>query len=50
MRAHVIIGSLIAAAAVLWAIGRITPEMPWSEIVGKIVIESMTVAIGASES
>jgi len=29
-------------------LGRVTPEMPLSEIAGKIVIEAMTVAIGVS--
>lgn len=39
---------LIVAAGVLYLLGRITWEMPATEIVGKIVIEAMTVAIGVS--
>lgn len=39
---------LLLAAAILWLMGRITPEMPASEIIGKIAVEAMTVAIGVS--
>lgn len=39
---------LIVAAFLLWLTGRITVGMGINEIVGKIVIESMTVAIGIS--
>jgi putative integral membrane protein (TIGR02587 family) len=38
----------IVGTVVLLVLGRITPEMPWSEIVGKIVLEAMVVAIGVS--
>jgi putative integral membrane protein (TIGR02587 family) len=41
------IGFIIAALA-LFLLGRITFEMPASEVVGQIVIEAMTVAIGVS--
>ena len=41
------IGFIISAAA-LYLLGRITFEMPLNEIVGQIVIEAMTVAIGVS--
>ncbi len=36
------------SAVVLWLLGQITTEMPGSEVAGKIIIESMTVAIGVS--
>lgn len=36
------------SAIVLWLLGQITTEMPGSEVAGKIIIESMTVAIGVS--
>ncbi len=39
---------LVIAAFVLWLLGQITSEMTVSEIVGKIIIEAMTVAIGVS--
>jgi putative integral membrane protein (TIGR02587 family) len=39
---------LVIAAAALFLLGRITYEMPASEIAGRIVIEAMTVAIGVS--
>jgi putative integral membrane protein (TIGR02587 family) len=39
---------LVLAALVLFLLGRITADMPASEIMGKIVMESMTVAIGIS--
>lgn len=39
---------LLLAATILWLLGRITPDMPVSEIVGKIVIEALIVAIGVS--
>ena len=39
---------LLLATLVLWLLGRITTEMPATEAMGKIVIEAMTVAIGAS--
>lgn len=39
---------LVVAATVLYLLGRIDFQMPVSEIVGKIVIEAMTVAIGVS--
>jgi putative integral membrane protein (TIGR02587 family) len=41
------IGFIISAVA-LYLLGRITPGMPANEIVGQIVIEAMTVAIGVS--
>lgn len=36
------------AALVLWLLGQITLDMPGDEVLGKIVIEAMTVAIGVS--
>ena len=39
---------LVIAAVVLWLLGQITFDMTVNEIVGKIVIEAMTVAIGVS--
>ncbi len=36
------------SAVVLWLLGQITTAMPGSEVAGKIIIESMTVAIGVS--
>ena len=39
---------IVVAAVVLWLLGQITTEMPGSEVAGKIIIESMTVAIGVS--
>jgi putative integral membrane protein (TIGR02587 family) len=39
---------LLVAAAFLWLLGRINPEMTLHEIIGKITIEAMTVAIGVS--
>ena len=38
----------VVAAVVLWLLGQITVEMPAGEVLGKIVIEAMTVAIGVS--
>lgn len=38
----------VLAALVLWLLGQITLEMPVDEVLGKIVIEAMTVAIGVS--
>ena len=39
---------MVISAVVLWLLGQITTEMPGSEVAGKIIIESMTVAIGVS--
>lgn len=39
---------LLVAAGILWLIGQIDGRMPASEIVGKIVVEAVTVAIGVS--
>ncbi len=39
---------MIISAVVLWLLGQITTTMPGSEVAGKIIIESMTVAIGVS--
>lgn len=39
---------LLIAAFVLWLLGQITSDMAISEILGKIIIEAMTVAIGVS--
>jgi len=39
---------LMLAALVLWLLGRIDFDMGVSEVVGKIVIEAMTIAIGVS--
>ena len=39
---------LLIAASFLWLIGQITVEMTVNEIVGKIIVEAMTVAIGVS--
>lgn len=39
---------LLLGAAVLWLVGQITPAMSLDEIAGKIVVESMVVAIGIS--
>ncbi|HEY9295371.1 MAG TPA: TIGR02587 family membrane protein, partial [Phormidium sp.] len=39
---------LIVAAGFLWLLGRITVEMTLNEVMGKIIIEAMTVAIGVS--
>lgn len=39
---------LLVAAAFLWLLGRITFDMTINEIVGKITVEAMTVAIGVS--
>ena len=36
------------AALILFLVGRITPQMPFSEIVGRLVLESLLVAIGVS--
>jgi putative integral membrane protein (TIGR02587 family) len=39
---------LLVAAGILWLIGQIDGTMPASEIVGKVVVEAVTVAIGIS--
>ena len=39
---------LLVALLVLWLLGRVTAGMPLGEVVGKTVIEAMTVAIGVS--
>ncbi len=39
---------ILVAALMLWLLGRITFDMETNEIVGKIVVEAMTVAIGVS--
>ena len=39
---------LLIAAVFLWLLGRITADMTVNEIVGKIIVEAMTVAIGVS--
>ncbi|WP_416448150.1 TIGR02587 family membrane protein [Leeuwenhoekiella sp. A2] len=39
---------LLLTAAVLWLSGRITTDMSFSEINGKIIVEAVTVAIGIS--
>lgn len=39
---------LLVSAAVLYLIGRITPEQDTSEVIGRIVVEAVTVAIGVS--
>jgi putative integral membrane protein (TIGR02587 family) len=39
---------LVIATAVLWLLGRIRSDMPASEIAGKIIVESLIVAIGVS--
>lgn len=39
---------LIIAAGVLWLLGQIASDMTLNEIVGKIIVEAMTVAIGVS--
>lgn len=39
---------LVIAALVTYLLGQITSDMPASEVVGKIVVEAMTVAIGVS--
>jgi len=39
---------LVIAAVVLWLLGQIAADMPFSEIAGKIIVEAMTVAIGVS--
>ncbi|HEY0077303.1 MAG TPA: TIGR02587 family membrane protein [Pyrinomonadaceae bacterium] len=39
---------LLLSAAILFLLGRIRPDMPATEIVGLIVVEAMTVAIGVS--
>jgi len=38
----------ITATGVLWVLGRIGPGMVMAEVMGKIVVEAMTVAIGVS--
>ncbi len=39
---------LIVAAVVLYLLGQVTGEMTLSEILGKVVVEAMTVAVGVS--
>lgn len=39
---------LLVAAGILWLIGQIDGSMPLSEIVGKVVVEGVTAAIGVS--
>lgn len=39
---------ILIATVFLWLLGRVTAEMTWSEIIGKITIEAMTVAIGVA--
>jgi putative integral membrane protein (TIGR02587 family) len=39
---------IVLSAIVLYLVGQIDKGMPWSEILGKIIIESMTVAVGIS--
>ena len=39
---------LLISTGILYLLGRITWEMPFHEVLGKIVIEAMTVAIGVS--
>ena len=39
---------LLVSAGLLFLLGRISPGMGWSEVLGKIVVEAMTVAIGIS--
>ncbi len=39
---------LLVAAGILWLIGQIDGTMPANEIIGKIVVEAVTVAIGIS--
>ena len=39
---------LLISAAILFLLGRITMEMPLQEVLGKIIIEAMMVAIGVS--
>lgn len=39
---------LLIAAGILWLIGQIDGSMPLSEIVGKVVVEGVTAAIGVS--
>lgn len=39
---------ILIAASFLWLLGRVTAEMTWSEIIGTITIEAMTVAIGVA--
>ncbi|HEX5708518.1 MAG TPA: TIGR02587 family membrane protein [Pyrinomonadaceae bacterium] len=39
---------LLIATLVLWLLGRVTADMAATEVVGKVVVEAMTVAIGVS--
>ena len=39
---------IVCAASTLWLLGRLTPEMTLIEVVGKVLVEAMTVAIGVS--
>ncbi|HAZ43777.1 MAG TPA: TIGR02587 family membrane protein [Cyanobacteria bacterium UBA11369] len=39
---------ILVSTVFLWLLGRITADMTWEEIIGKITVEAMTVAIGVS--
>jgi putative integral membrane protein (TIGR02587 family) len=39
---------LLIATTILWLLGRIRPDMPTNEIAGKIIVETLVVAIGVS--
>lgn len=39
---------LLVAAGMLWLLGQIDADLPWSEVMGKVVVEAVTVAIGIS--
>lgn len=39
---------LLVAAGMLWLLGQIDAGLPWSEVMGKVVVEAVTVAIGIS--
>ncbi|HET9229366.1 MAG TPA: TIGR02587 family membrane protein [Thermoanaerobaculia bacterium] len=39
---------LLVSAGILWLIGQIDSGMPWSEVLGKVVVEGMPAAIGVS--
>lgn len=39
---------LVMSAIILWLLGQISTDMPPSEIISKIIVEAMTVAIGVS--
>jgi putative integral membrane protein (TIGR02587 family) len=38
----------VLSAVILYLLGQIDATMPWSEMLGKVIVESMTVAIGIS--